>query len=554
MEYFSESSKYEVQKFNWGEVTWIHEPSKTQSNRLSAGVVKFFPGNCQEKHFHLSEEQLLYVIQGEGIQIIDGRKINIKKSSIIYCPPYSEHEIINTGKHDLIILIAYVPYKFSSLKQLPIMFSENNIQELVNINIIKNIANQISNILKLKISIYDSKHEKIFETNGEVKFCNICKNIRICNRKLNKNINNDNFTKIYDCDYDVSSLEIPIVLEENIIGYIECGNFIIYKSIDIDKKLSILSNNSNIDIKYINKIYNEIPLNPKSRLYVLKENLLMVTDFIQEIAKRRFFENQLSIKDEEILKNRKENIKLEDALKRANNKLLEERCIISPVEISVLNTSCEEYPYELEFSLEKEIKNMNLEGICKLIEINKKIHNNIKSIIQEMILVLSRTVLRDLEDSNLIYYVKNKYIKKISLISSDEDLWNILLKFSKECIDINREFWRKDKVNLIEKINEYIQKYYKENITLNSISEVFFISPNYLSSIFNEKNEISITEYINILRIEESKKYLKSGNMSITDICKKVGFNSSSYFSQIFKKFNKITPNEYRKNILNNKN
>ncbi|MDX5626348.1 AraC family transcriptional regulator, partial [Clostridioides difficile] len=39
----------------------------------------------------------------------------------------------------------------------------------------------------------------------------------------------------------------------------------------------------------------------------------------------------------------------------------------------------------------------------------------------------------------------------------------------------------------------------------------------------------------------------------ISDICKKVCFNNSSYFSQIFKKFNNVTPNEYRKNILDNK-
>ncbi|HBH0805336.1 TPA: helix-turn-helix transcriptional regulator, partial [Clostridioides difficile] len=52
---------------------------------------------------------------------------------------------------------------------------------------------------------------------------------------------------------------------------------------------------------------------------------------------------------------------------------------------------------------------------------------------------------------------------------------------------------------------------------------------------------------------EESKKYLLDRSMSISDICKKVGFNNSSYFSQIFKKFNSITPNEYRKNMLDNK-
>ncbi len=162
-------------------------------------------------------------------------------------------------------------------------------------------------------------------------------------------------------------------------------------------------------------------------------------------------------------------------------------------------------------------------------------------------------MLRDLEDLKLISNLRNKYNKKISLVNSDEDLWNVLFEFSKECIDKNRAFWRKDKGNLIENINEYIKKYYKENINLNSISDVFFISPNYLSSIFNERNKVSITEYINLLRIEESKKYLLDRSMSVSDICKKVGFNNSSYFSQIFKKFNSITPNEYRKNMLDNK-
>lgn len=251
------------------------------------------------------------------------------------------------------------------------------------------------------------------------------------------------------------------------------------------------------------------------------------------------------------MKSRKENIRLEEALKKANSRLLEEEYIINPIDM--FNNSSKEYPFELELYIEKEIKNMNLEGVYNLIDTNKLRYNDVRDTIQEMIFVLSRTVLRDLEDLKLISYLRNKYNKKISLVNSDEDLWNVLFEFSKECIDKNRAFWRKDKGNLIENINEYIKKSYKENINLNSISDVFFISPNYLSSIFNERNKVSITEYINLLRIEESKKYLLDRSMSISDICKKVGFNNSSYFSQIFKKFNSITPNEYRKNMLDNK-
>ncbi|WP_199913252.1 hypothetical protein, partial [Escherichia coli] len=120
----------------------------------------------------------------------------------------------------------------------------------------------------------------------------------------------------------------------------------VYKSIDLDKNLSELSSSSGIDIKYINKIYNEFPLNPNSRLYVLKETLLMMSEFIQEIAKRNFFENQLSIKDEEVLKSRNENIRLEEALKKANSRLLEEEYIINPIDM--FNNSSKEYPFELE--------------------------------------------------------------------------------------------------------------------------------------------------------------------------------------------------------------
>ncbi|OMK35646.1 hypothetical protein BER30_002208 [Clostridioides difficile] len=204
------------------------------------------------------------------------------------------------------------------------------------------------------------------------------------------------------------------------------------------------------------------------------------------------------------MKSRKENIRLEEALKKANSRLLEEEYIINPIDM--FNNSSKEYPFELELYIEKEIKNMNLEGVYNLIDTNKLRYNDVRDTIQEMIFVLSRTVLRDLEDLKLISYLRNKYNKKISLVNSDEDLWNVLFEFSKECIDKNRAFWRKDKGNLIENINEYIKKYYKENINLNSISDVFFISPNYLSSIFNERNKVSITEYINLLRIEESKK------------------------------------------------
>ncbi|MBI6874685.1 helix-turn-helix transcriptional regulator [Clostridium aciditolerans] len=80
---------------------------------------------------------------------------------------------------------------------------------------------------------------------------------------------------------------------------------------------------------------------------------------------------------------------------------------------------------------------------------------------------------------------------------------------------------------------------------------MFFITPNYLSTIFNEKNGISLKDYINKLRIENAKKYLVETDMKISDISKIVGYNQLSYFGSIFKKFEGCTPNEYRIKLRN---
>ena len=57
----------------------------------------------------------------------------------------------------------------------------------------------------------------------------------------------------------------------------------------------------------------------------------------------------------------------------------------------------------------------------------------------------------------------------------------------------------------------------------------------------------SITDFINLKRIEAAKLYLSNGNMSITDVAYLVGFNDVNYFSRIFKRITSMTPSQYVK-------
>uniref|UniRef100_UPI0030F3F69A helix-turn-helix domain-containing protein n=1 Tax=Paraglaciecola sp. TaxID=1920173 RepID=UPI0030F3F69A len=73
------------------------------------------------------------------------------------------------------------------------------------------------------------------------------------------------------------------------------------------------------------------------------------------------------------------------------------------------------------------------------------------------------------------------------------------------------------------------------------------------SMLINRHFGVNFYEFINRYRIEEAKKMLidpKYKNTTITDVYLAVGFNSKSVFYTFFKKFEGITPSNYRQSTL----
>lgn len=96
-------------------------------------------------------------------------------------------------------------------------------------------------------------------------------------------------------------------------------------------------------------------------------------------------------------------------------------------------------------------------------------------------------------------------------------------------------------------IVRYINTHYMKDLSLQSISDQFFISPYYLSHIFKDATGFSFCDYLIQLRILESKKLLSQTEYSMTRIAELVGFDSSTHFGRTFKKLSGMTPRDYRK-------
>lgn len=101
-----------------------------------------------------------------------------------------------------------------------------------------------------------------------------------------------------------------------------------------------------------------------------------------------------------------------------------------------------------------------------------------------------------------------------------------------------------------EKVSEivrYINRHFREPLSLTSLSEHFYISPSYLSKVFKEATGFTFVEYLNNVRIKEAKRLLAETDQKVIQIAEEVGFGSITHFGRVFKEITGNQPLHFRK-------
>ncbi|MBS4205538.1 response regulator [Lederbergia citrea] len=112
---------------------------------------------------------------------------------------------------------------------------------------------------------------------------------------------------------------------------------------------------------------------------------------------------------------------------------------------------------------------------------------------------------------------------------------------------IERNKSQKTRINL-EDIKQYIdQNFDIPDMSLDIVAKTFFVSKEYLTTVYKKKYGYNITEYIISLRMERAKQLVKNTTMQYKTIAEKVGYEDAPYFYRVFKKYFNISPGEMRK-------
>ncbi|MBQ7916759.1 MAG: AraC family transcriptional regulator [Firmicutes bacterium] len=98
----------------------------------------------------------------------------------------------------------------------------------------------------------------------------------------------------------------------------------------------------------------------------------------------------------------------------------------------------------------------------------------------------------------------------------------------------------------MQQVYDYITENFTQRLTLEDLAARFFINKFYLQKQFRQYIGKSPCEYQNELRIDYAKELLRMTNLSVSEICQYLGLESTSYFIQLFKKREGVTPLQFR--------
>lgn len=225
-----------IQYFDWGYIEWIFEP-KDNNSIMYVGLSTAYPGKTQPSHIHYGNEQLMYIIEGEGEQVINGVHYEMKPGMIFHVESGSSHESTIYGTKHMKKLLISVPELYSNkniIHKKEEFEESNNSNKKIEISLSQAITYTDETILSkttIPITIFDKDNNLVFKSKHYPQYCihkcNIdsdpmnCYVLRI--KEVYKAPQYSGVTAL-SCPYGLTIFILPIIYKNEIVGYIKSGH------------------------------------------------------------------------------------------------------------------------------------------------------------------------------------------------------------------------------------------------------------------------------------------------------------------------------------------
>lgn len=147
------------------------------------------------------------------------------------------------------------------------------------------------------------------------------------------------------------------------------------------------------------------------------------------------------------------------------------------------------------------------------------------------------------------HYKAERYAIMIERASDEEQVWRIYRDYCDEYADAAIRVGTGEGGTISQQTMDYIRWNFTNNLSIADLARELHLSQSYLMRRFKKETGRTIQQVITDRRINEACRLLANSNLNMTEISLMVGFNSSSYFSMIFRQMLGLTPKEYRNHV-----
>jgi YesN/AraC family two-component response regulator len=202
------------------------------------------------------------------------------------------------------------------------------------------------------------------------------------------------------------------------------------------------------------------------------------------------------------------------------------------------------------------IKNGDMEGIKNIIdtpmnwEMGRLADDELRSVKNSALCLISEVTTAAYEGGipiDTAFSISDAYSRSVEKMTKQSNVYAAMMAICFDFSERVENIQKKTKTNfLVEKVKDYIFKNMYSTFSIMEMGKDLGVNSSYLSQIFKKIEGITIQQYVLKERIKISEKLLMFSKYSLEEISSYLAFSSQSHFGKIFKSINGITPKEYR--------